>query len=76
VEKLKSGKSKYVADVQGFENAPIYGLQIKDSTFDNVANGAVIANLKDTELENVRINGKIVENLNEVAVKIEPRKNG
>jgi polygalacturonase len=75
VENLKSGKSKYVADVQGFENAPIYGLQIKDSTFDNVANGAVIANLKDTELENVRINGKIVENLSEVAVKIEPRKN-
>jgi polygalacturonase len=75
VENLKSGKSKYAVDVQGFENAPIYGLQIKDSTFDNVASGAVIANLKDTVLENVRINGKVVENLSEVAVKIEPRKN-
>ena len=73
-ENIKSGKSKYMMDAQGFENAPIYGLQIKNSTFDRVANGAVAANLKDTLLENVRINGKIVKDVSEVAVKVEPRK--
>jgi polygalacturonase len=75
VENLKSSKSKHAMDVQGFENAPIYGLHIKNSTFDNVASGAVVANLKDTKLENVRINGKIITDVNEVAVKIKPKKN-
>ena len=74
VENLKSGKSKHAMDVQGFENAPIYNLQIKNSTFDNVANGAVVANLKDTKLENVSINGKNVTDVNQVAIKIAPRK--
>ena len=74
VENLKSGKSKHAIDVQGFENAPIYNLQIKNSAFDNVANGAVVANLKDTKLENVSINGKNVTDVNQVAIKIEPRK--
>lgn len=74
VENLKSGKSKHAMDVQGFENAPIYGLQIKNSTFDNVASGAVVANLKDTKLENVRINSKLISDVNEVAAKIAPRK--
>ncbi len=75
VENLKSGKSKHAIDAQGFENAPIYNLQIKNSTFDNVANGAVVANLKDTSLENVKINGKTITDVNQVAIKIEPRKN-
>jgi polygalacturonase len=73
-ENVKSGKSKYVMDAQGFENAPIYNIQIKNSTFDNVENGIMAANLKDTKLENVRINGKLVKDISEVAAKVVPTK--
>jgi polygalacturonase len=73
-ENIKSGKSKYVMDAQGFENAPIYGIQIKNSTFENVENGIMAANLKDTKLENVRVNGKLVKDVSEVAAKVVPTK--
>ncbi len=73
-DNVKSGKSRYVMDAQGFANAPIYNIEIKNSTFDNVENGIMAANLKDTKLENVRINGKIVRDVSEVAAKIVPTK--
>lgn len=73
-ENIKSGKSKYVMDAQGFVNAPIYGIQIKNSTFDNVESGLMAANLKDTKLENVHINGKLVRDISEVAAKVVPTK--
>lgn len=73
-ENIKSGKSKYVMDAQGFENAPIYGIQIKNSTFENVENGIMAANLKDTKLENVRVNGKLVRDIGEIAAKVVPTK--
>ena len=63
VEDLKSGRSKLALDVQGFETAPVYGLRLKDCTFENVERGSVVAHLRDTAIENVRINGKIVEAL-------------
>ncbi|HEX8922960.1 MAG TPA: glycoside hydrolase family 28 protein [Pyrinomonadaceae bacterium] len=61
VENLRSGKSKYALDVQGFQDAPIYNLRLKDCTFESVAKGSVVANLKDPVLQNVRINGQIVD---------------
>ncbi|HVE56922.1 MAG TPA: glycoside hydrolase family 28 protein [Pyrinomonadaceae bacterium] len=73
-ENIKSGKSKYVMDAQGFENAPIYGIQIKNSTFDNVENGIMAANLKDTKLENVRVNGQLIKDISEIAAKVVPTK--
>ena len=73
-DNIKSGKSKYVMDAQGFENAPIYNIQIKNSTFDNVENGIMAANLKDAKLENVRINGKQIKDISEVAAKVVPTK--
>ena len=63
VEELRSGKSKYALDVQGFGNAPIYGLKLVDCTFENVVQGSVVANLKGFALQNVRINGKVIEEL-------------
>jgi polygalacturonase len=74
VENLTSGKSEYVMDAQGLANAPIYGLKIKNSTFDNVKNGAIAENLKDASLENVKINGKVVSDIS--TVKVAPRKKG
>ena len=73
-ENIKSGKSEYVMDAQGFENAPIENITIKNSTFDNVAKGIMAANLKGTEIENVRVNGKLINSINDVAVKVEPTK--
>ncbi len=74
VENLTSGKSEYAMDAQGLANAPIYGLQIKNSRFDNVKNGAIAENLKDASLENVKINGKTVSDIG--SVKVAPKKKG
>ncbi len=63
VQDLKSGKSRYALDVQGFSNAPIYNLRLEDCYFANVAEAAIVRNVKDLTLRNVRVNGKQVESL-------------
>jgi polygalacturonase len=62
VSDLKSGKSKYALDVQGFPKAPIYNLRLIDSSFDNVSEPNIIKNVEGFSFDNVRINGKAVEN--------------
>jgi len=71
-ENVTSRKSKYAMDAQGFANAPIYNLKIKNCTFDNVADGAIAENLKDVVLENVKVNGKIINDVG--AIKTAPPK--
>ena len=73
-ENIKSGRSEFVMDAQGFANAPIERIEIKNSTFDNVAKGVMAANLKDVKIENVRVNGKIIKDISEIAVKVVPTK--
>ncbi len=73
-ENIKSGKSEYVMDAQGFANAPIENIEIKNSTFDNVAKGIIASNLKGTEIKNVRVNGKIINSINDVSADIVPTK--
>lgn len=73
-ENIKSGKSDYVMDAQGFENAPIENITIKNSTFENVAKGIMAANLKGAEIENVRVNGKLIKDISDVAVQVVPTK--
>ena len=63
VDKLRSGKSKYALDVQGFPSAPITNLRLANCTFDNVAEGNIVKNVKDTTLDDVKINGRIVDAL-------------
>lgn len=63
VENLTSGKSKHGMDIQGLPNAPVYDVRIENSTFDNVAEGNVMKNVKGVKLENVRFNGKVVSDL-------------
>ena len=63
VENLKSGKSRYALDVQGFANAPVYDLRLKDCTFENVERPAVVKNVTGLTLENVKINGRVVDKL-------------
>jgi len=72
VENVTSRKSKYAMDAQGFVNAPIYNLKIKNCTFDNVTDGAIAENLKDVSLENVKVNGKIINDVS--AIKVAPPK--
>ena len=44
-ENLKSGKSRYALDVQGFANAPVYALRLKTATFENVERPAIVRNV-------------------------------
>jgi polygalacturonase len=63
VDGLRSGKSKYALDVQGFKNAPIINLRLEDCEFKNVAEQNIVKNVSGVTLHNVRINGAIVEKL-------------
>jgi polygalacturonase len=63
VENLKSGKSRYALDVQGFSNAPVYDLRLKDCTFENVERPAIVKNVSGLKLENVKVNGSVVDKL-------------
>jgi len=61
VDNLRSAKSKHALDVQGLSGAPIVDLHLKNCTFDNVAEGNIVKNVKDATLENVKINGRVID---------------
>lgn len=63
VENLKSGKSEYGVDIQGLDNAPVYDVSIKNTTFDNVRKGNIATNIKGARLDNFKINGKLMDEL-------------
>lgn len=50
-------------DLQGFENAPIYDVSLKNCTFGEIKNASVIKNVRGLKLSNVTIGGKKVESL-------------
>src|SRR5918993_2033214 len=58
VDQLRSTKSKHALDVQGLSLAPIINLRLTNCTFENVADGSIVKNVKDLTHNNVRINGK------------------
>jgi len=60
VENLKSGKSRYAMDLQGFPNAPIINVRLANCTFDNTAEPSIVKNVQGLELRNVRVNGKML----------------
>jgi polygalacturonase len=60
VENLKSGKSHYAMDLQGFPNAPIVNVRLENCTFDNTAEPSILKNVQGLELRNVRVNGKVL----------------
>lgn len=63
VENVRSGKSEFAVDLQGLDKAPIVNVQMKRMTFDNVAKGSIIKNVDGIKLDNVKVNGKIVDKL-------------
>jgi polygalacturonase len=63
VERVRSGKSTRVADLQGLETAPIYDLTIRDCRFDGVAEPSIVRNVKRLKLSDVTVNGARVTRL-------------
>ncbi len=63
VDNLTSSKSKLGVDIQGLDAGPVENVSIKNSTFDNVADGNVVKNLKGVKLDNVKFNGKVISEL-------------
>jgi polygalacturonase len=63
VDNMKSGKSKLGVDIQGLDAAPVTGVSIRNSNFDNVSDGNIVKNLNSVKLENVRFNGKLIDKL-------------
>jgi len=63
VEDVRSGKSEFAVDLQGLDNAPISNVKLKDMTFQNVSKGSIVKNVKGLTLNDVKVNGKIVDKL-------------
>ena len=77
VENVRSGKSEYAVDLQGLDNAPIVNVRIGDSTFDNVAKGSIVKNVQELKLDNVKLNGKVVDRLDnavQIAGRVSPKR--
>jgi polygalacturonase len=70
VSGLRSGKSKYALDVQGFRTAPISSLTLTNCDFKNVAEANIVKNVESVKLQNVRINGKLVDALSRGSMRI------
>ena len=60
VRNVTSRKSQYVLLLRGYPHDPISGVRIVDCTFDGVEKPDLLENVKDIELANVRVNGKLV----------------
>lgn len=58
VEKLWSGKSERVLDLQGYAEAPIEGVTLRDCVFENAAKPDVISHVHGLKFERVVVNGK------------------
>ena len=60
VRNVTSQKSQYVLLLRGYPHDPISGVRIVDCQFDGVAKPDLLENVKDIEISNVRVNGKLV----------------
>ncbi len=63
IDRLTSKRSQYAFDLQGLENGPISDITIRNSTFENVAEGSIIKYVHSLKLDNVRINGRVIGKL-------------
>jgi len=63
VDGLRSAKSKHALDVQGLPSAPVIDLRLTNCTFDNVSEGNIVKNVRNATLDNVKINGRVIDAL-------------
>jgi hypothetical protein len=55
--------------LQGLDNAPIYDIVMKNCTFEAIEKPSVLKNVRGVKLENVKINGKVVDSLENAVLK-------
>ena len=60
VRNVTSRKSKYGLLLRGYARDPVADVRIRDCTFDGVADGDLVEAVRDLRLENVRVNGRLV----------------
>ena len=60
VRNVTSRKSNYSLLLRGYPHAPISDVRLTNCTFDNVAKADVLENVKGIVLNNVKVNGKTV----------------
>lgn len=65
VENVVSQKSEYGLYMDGLSETQIEGVVVKDCRFNGVSKGNRIINADDVKLENVYVNGKLVDEKNE-----------
>jgi polygalacturonase len=58
VEKLTSGRSRHALDLQGFANAPIEGITLRDCIFGSAAEPNILRHVNGLTAERVTINGE------------------
>lgn len=63
VENLTCTTGNRAVDLQGLENAPIYGVTLRNCAFGAVKQPSIVKNVVSMKLENVRIGGNIVSKL-------------
>jgi polygalacturonase len=66
VDGLVSGKSTRAADLRGLPKGEVSGITLKNCEFNGVAEPAILRDVKDVRLENVKINGKPATDLRQV----------
>jgi polygalacturonase len=63
VENLTCKKGTRAVDLQGLDNAPLFDIRLKNCTFEAIEKPSVVKNVRGLKLENVKVNGKIVDKL-------------
>jgi polygalacturonase len=62
LENVTSKKSRYALSINAYERSPVTDIRLKDCTFDNVEKSNVLVGVENLVLENVKINGEVVNN--------------
>jgi len=63
VENLICTKGNRAVDLQGLDNAPIYDVTLKNCVFNRIEKESIVKNVRGVKLENVKVNGKVVDKL-------------
>lgn len=63
VEDLTCTTGNRAVDLQGLDNAPIYDVRLKNCDFGTVKNPSIVKNVRGLNLSNVKVGGKVVDDL-------------
>ena len=63
VEGLTCTTGNRAVDLQGLDNAPIFDVTMRNCNFGVIKNDSIVKNVKGLRLDNVKIGGKLTENL-------------